>query len=716
MSPQSSDALLVIDMQNDFCPGGALAVSEGDAIVSRINSLSSKFEHVILTQDWHPAGHISFATSHLGKGPYTLTEVSYGPQALWPEHCVQASQGADFHPMLDIPHAELILRKGFRREIDSYSAFLENDHTTPTGLAAYLRERGLTRLFFCGLAYDYCVRFSAIDGVALGFECLVLEDVSRPVNLPGSVEATNSAFDAAGVSRIASGPMNSLRFSGFVYKWAFYLSALGVLGLRVVSAQCSGLATTPAEVANCLAHNVPRSAVAVIDTRHPYTLAELIDLAEQHNPRTRIVWERAKQAADRLGIAKSAYYPVLDGLAVFGDERIISPFPKPLAPRGYTMVEVPIVQPEITLQYLLFDFGKREARVDAATAGKLAAGANFIQANQEVAFRVASGYYRLLTAQERLQATQDTLKTAQTTQDAAEAQLANGRSTMPDVLNARAETAQAVFDMESADGDEKIARVTLSETIGAEPSPDILIESQHDSLLPGSLELTIDQLIDHALSGRPDLMAQAAEIRAANDEVKQARDEYRPKIVLTGSGAQTAIWPTTDYGELGPVNQPTWSASLGVEWRIFDGGARRNELAAAQSRKRAAQDEMTDKHDLAVREVWSSYIAFRTARRKQQAAVSLLNSANTSYQASLEAYKYGVKNLVDVLTAEKQLAQARLSGVSARSQLFLEAVDLEFVTGNLLRNSPPLTKLEPVPPSAESSAPAATPVPTEPKS
>ena len=512
--------------------------------------------------------------------------------------------------------------------------------------------------------------------------------------------------------------MNVLRFLGPSHNLLVCLLLSSAPAAIEAGAQCAAMATTPKEVANCLAHNMPQTTAAVSDPKHIYALAELIDLAEQNNPRTRIVWERAKQAADRLGVAKSAYYPVLAGLAVFGDERIISPFPKPFAPRGYTMVEVPIVQPEVTLQYLLFDFGKREARVDAATAGKLAAGANFIQANQDLAFRVASGYYRLLTAQERLQATQDTLKTAQTTQDAAEAQLANGRSTMPDVLNARAETAQAVFDMESADGDERIARVTLSETVGAEPSPELMIDAQKDSLLPGSLVLTIDRLIEYALSSRPDLIAQAEEIRAADDDVKQARDDYRPKIVLSGSAAQTAIWPTTDFGELGPANETTWSASLGVEWRIFDGGARRNELAAAQSRRRAALDEMTDKHDQAVREVWTAYIAFRTARRKQQAAVSLLDSANTSYQASLEAYKYGVKNLVDVLTAERQLAVARLSGVSARSQLLLEAVDIEFVTGHLLRKTPPLVTPDATTPrAADKTQPADTtqPDPTEPK-
>jgi nicotinamidase/pyrazinamidase len=203
MTPQPDDALLVIDVQNDFMPNGALAVAEGDQIVPLINALAEKFDHVILTQDWHPSQHISFAATH-DKQPFETIQAPYGPQTLWPEHSLQNTSGAAFHPGLDIPHAELVLRKGFRRSIDSYSAFLENDHFTSTGLAGYLRERGLQRLFLCGLAYDFCVRFSAIDGTALGFECLVIENATRPVNLPNSVAETNAALSAAGVQRIQS--------------------------------------------------------------------------------------------------------------------------------------------------------------------------------------------------------------------------------------------------------------------------------------------------------------------------------------------------------------------------------------------------------------------------------------------------------------------------------------------------------------------------------
>jgi nicotinamidase/pyrazinamidase len=204
MNIQPTDALLLIDLQPDFMPGGALAVAGGDEILPLINSLAAKFDHVILTQDWHPPQHISFASSHVGRAEYSQVDMAYGPQTLWPDHCVQHSAGAALHPALDVPHAELILRKGFRRHIDSYSAFLENDHRTPTGLAGYLRERGLQRLFIAGLAYDYCVRFSAIDGKALGFETIVIEDATRAVGLPGSVEATNASFETAEIPRIVS--------------------------------------------------------------------------------------------------------------------------------------------------------------------------------------------------------------------------------------------------------------------------------------------------------------------------------------------------------------------------------------------------------------------------------------------------------------------------------------------------------------------------------
>jgi len=469
---------------------------------------------------------------------------------------------------------------------------------------------------------------------------------------------------------------------------------LGVFTTRGL-AQCAEIVSSPAAAADCAARKIPREGTAILDPVHPYTLAELIDIAEDHNPSTRTIWERAKQRARELGLAKSDYYPKLDSLAVFGDERAINPFPKPLAPRGYVTVEVPTVRPEVTLQYLIFDFGKRAANVDSAKDEELAAGADIIQVNQALAFRVATAYYQLVTAQERLQAAQDTLRTAQTTQDAAENKLNNGLATLPDILNARAETAQAAFDEESADGDEKIARVTLTEAVGADPSPDIRIDSQTSAPLPEALTKSIDALIDRAMKNRPDLAAEVLRIRSAKAQIRAASAEYRPQVFFSGSAAQTSLWPTTDYGQLGPASEPTWSVAAGIQWRIFAGGARKDELLVAESKRREAEDELTATRDRTTREVWTAYIAFRTALRKHDAAVALLKAANASYSASLEAYKYGVKNLVDVVTAQKELAEARLSNVSARSELFLEAVNLEFATGNLLRNESPATSLQP---------------------
>ncbi len=198
------NALLVIDVQNDFCPGGALAVADGDAIVPTINALTEQFEHVLLTQDWHPAGHSSFASSHGGAVPYDTVAMAYGSQVLWPDHCVQGTPGAAFHPDLRYDKAELILRKGFRREIDSYSAFFENDRTTPTGLAGYLRERDIDTLYLVGLATDFCVKYSALDGRAQGFTIYVVEDAVRGIDTQGSLAQAWAEMAEAGVQTITS--------------------------------------------------------------------------------------------------------------------------------------------------------------------------------------------------------------------------------------------------------------------------------------------------------------------------------------------------------------------------------------------------------------------------------------------------------------------------------------------------------------------------------
>ena len=194
------DVLIVTDPQRDFCPGGALAVPEGDAIMPLVNRLARQFTHVVVTQDWHPAGHMSFASAHPGRKPFETIEVDYGPQTLWPDHCVQGTAGAAFHSALDIPHAELVIRKGYHPLIDSYSAFRENDGKTPTGLIGYLRERGLERVTLCGLATDFCVYFSAIDARQAGFETRLVLEASRAIDIDGSLARALDAMRQAGVS------------------------------------------------------------------------------------------------------------------------------------------------------------------------------------------------------------------------------------------------------------------------------------------------------------------------------------------------------------------------------------------------------------------------------------------------------------------------------------------------------------------------------------
>lgn len=204
IEPEPYDVLLVIDVQNDFCPGGALEVPCGDEVVPVINELVCQFDHVVLTQDWHPPGHSSFASVHPGREAFSEIVMDYGPQTLWPDHCIQGGKGACFHDVLSWNKAQMVIRKGFRSGIDSYSAFFENDRTTPTGLTGYLRERGLTRVFCVGLALDYCVRYSAQDAHSQGFETYVIEDACRAIDMQGSAAATRDSFSDLGIGLIKS--------------------------------------------------------------------------------------------------------------------------------------------------------------------------------------------------------------------------------------------------------------------------------------------------------------------------------------------------------------------------------------------------------------------------------------------------------------------------------------------------------------------------------
>jgi nicotinamidase/pyrazinamidase len=208
LTVEDGDVLIAVDIQNDFCPGGKLAVPHGDEVVPVINWLAKRFKDVVLTQDWHPHDHVSFATSHPGRQPNESIDVAYGRQELWPDHCVQGTPGADFHKDLKIPWAQLVLRKGYHKDIDSYSVFYENDHTTPTGLASYLRERGFRRIFLAGLAFDFCVRYSAEDAHREGFEVVVVQDACRGIDRDGSIDITNDILAGLNIASVPAGAIN----------------------------------------------------------------------------------------------------------------------------------------------------------------------------------------------------------------------------------------------------------------------------------------------------------------------------------------------------------------------------------------------------------------------------------------------------------------------------------------------------------------------------
>jgi len=205
LKPGAKDALIVVDVQNDFCPGGRLAVQKGDEVVPLVNELAKRFENVVLTQDWHPSGHSSFATSHPGTKPFDSIKLAYGEQVLWPDHCLQGSDGAALHKDLAVCHAQLVVRKGWRKEVDSYSAFLEADRKSRTGLEGYLEERGIKSVFVCGLATDFCVAWTALDARKLGFDSMVVEDACRAIDMQGSLEAAREKMKNAGVARVQSG-------------------------------------------------------------------------------------------------------------------------------------------------------------------------------------------------------------------------------------------------------------------------------------------------------------------------------------------------------------------------------------------------------------------------------------------------------------------------------------------------------------------------------
>jgi outer membrane protein TolC len=467
--------------------------------------------------------------------------------------------------------------------------------------------------------------------------------------------------------------------------------------LRSLIAPCFALLTAHTFAQNCtLILNTrdaercasavrPSAPVPTLDPSHTYTLPELIDIAETASPEGRIAWASAKRSIEQTGIDRALYLPILTFAAQGSDVRAIVPFPKPIAPRGYVTVEQPIALAQLQLEYKLLDFG-RGSKLDGSKALEIASSLRLGRVHQTLAYSTAAQYYKTQKAIGQLTAAKIILQTAETLLQNAQSQFDNGRATLPDVQNAQAGAAEARYDLASAEGEVKKAKLALTETVGVEPTVEIEIASQDRTGAPETLDASVEDLIHVAWKSRPDLLARAQDLRHAHDTYRTAHAAYLPTVGLSAAGGQTSTWPTADYGQLGPASVSTWSVEAKLRWELFN-GARRHEINAALAEQHAATEEQRATQDSVTRQVWEAYVDYQTAVEQQRSSQSYLTAAQTSYDSSLDAYKYGVRSLVDVVQAERQLAQARLAAVRSYAQFMQSAVALSYATGDMLQNN-----------------------------
>ncbi len=429
------------------------------------------------------------------------------------------------------------------------------------------------------------------------------------------------------------------------------------------------------------AKNLPESRFKV-DPDKNYSLSELIDLAEAHNPETRLAWERARAQAAALGIARSELYPTLAAVALAGVDRS-----ETFLGTRFFRQTVGDSQVVLDLNYTVFDFGARRGRINAAQANALASNFAFNDAHRKVIYAVEQAYYQLLNAIGQEDAAQVSLSNAQAVQQAAEERLNNGLATLPDVLEARSATAQAQYELQAVQGAEEIARGNLAKALGTSPTSTIHVQSLKELQIPDSMDDNVEPAIQRAFAQRPDLLEQVAEIRSENARVKEARAAYYPSLnVDVGPTAQslyglqqTLPWAQT-AGLVGGLH-------FNLKWIVFDGGARRNRLAQAQANLQASQAQVNVVRDQVADEVWAAYSNLNTAFRQRQAAIALLAASSESYDAALESYKYGLRNLLDVTAAQRTLSQARSTDVLARTQILSALADLAFQTGDSVQSN-----------------------------
>jgi outer membrane protein TolC len=411
-----------------------------------------------------------------------------------------------------------------------------------------------------------------------------------------------------------------------------------------------------------------------------YSLAELIDLAEGHNPETRVAWENARAQAAAFGIARSELYPTLIAVALSSVDRAETP----LGSRFYRQTS-PAFQATLDLNYTIFDFGARRARIAAESARILAANFAFNDVHRKLIFRVQQAYYRLLNASGQETAARASLANAQTVQQAAEERLRDGLATRPDVLEARSAAAQAQYDLQAILGTEEITRGDLATTLGTSAATRIRVQPLSEVPIPDSVDEAVEQAMDRAFEQRPDLQEDLAGIRLAKAQRKEASAAYYPTLNVRVSPSAQSLYvlqQTLPWGHTAGLNG---GIDFSLNWTVFDGGARRSRVEQAEARIRGAEAQVAASRDRIEDEVWTAYSNLTTAFRQREAAIALLDAASQSYAAALESYNYGVRSLLDVTAAQRVLAQGRYADIQARTQVLTSLADLAFRAGDSIQ-------------------------------
>jgi len=436
--------------------------------------------------------------------------------------------------------------------------------------------------------------------------------------------------------------------------------------------------------------NQKTAAQADIELDKVYTLPELIDIAERSHPETRVAWEQARQAAGVVGLAKSAYYPYLAASAAASFQHSVAPFLTEVV-SGNEAKEDAMVSAE----WLLFDFGQRKAATVEAKEKLMLANVSFNAAHQQIVFKVTGQFYAYNVARQKVAVAESSLHAAETVGQAAQARFDHGLATKTDLLQAQKETAQAAYELDSARGDLSDARVALIESLGILPTAQLQVSEIPDQPFTQDTEDSLDDLIDHALSRRPDLVAVLAKVRASQAEIKKTRADFYPKISLDAN----AGWSKLDLnGNNSPYvgnSKPAYGLGIAIKLPIFDGFLRANKLRIAQSEFRAAESELTESRDAVVREVWKAHTDFTTAVQKQESAAKFFSAAQSAFDAALESYRQGLGTYVDVANSQRSLDTARSVVVDTRAAIYTSSAALALSVGDLARPTPPTNSTRP---------------------